>query len=99
MVPSRKGAIFVVVKPELAFEIFVGTLGAPALLDDSHDVLLTHSPRKRRDHEVGRFGFSLRPFDQKPERLPIRRRGPVVLRHLDATEAESASFLLFPPAT
>ena len=88
MIPARKGATFVVVEPELAFELLVGAFGAPSFLDRASDVLLAHSSRKRRERELRRPALSFGPLDDEPQRLPILGRRAVVVSDNDATEAE-----------
>src|SRR4051812_47396743 len=52
VMPAREGAALEVVQSELALELFVRALGAPAFLDGAHDLLLRHAPRQRREDEL-----------------------------------------------
>src|SRR3989442_7870429 len=58
VVPALKRAAFEVVEPELALEIFVHSLGAPALLDDSNDFFFRHPSAQRGEDELGRLLFA-----------------------------------------
>ena len=50
VIPAAEGSTFVVIQPQLALEIFVHALGAPAFLRDPHQLLSTWHlahPRER----------------------------------------------------
>src|SRR5262245_13244917 len=82
MVPAREGTTFEVIESELAFKVFVGALRSPALLDDTHDLLLAHAARKRSQDELCRLRLPVGPFDHEPEWLAIRRVDPVLVSDL-----------------
>jgi hypothetical protein len=48
MVPAGKTPAFVVVEPQLVFEILIGALDAPALHHPAHQLLLRQSPRSEQ---------------------------------------------------
>jgi hypothetical protein len=88
MVPAQKGAAFEVVQPELALEFLVRGLGAPAFLDDAHDLLLAHVPEQRREEELRRLALAVG-HSIMSHRLPIARIGAVVVGDLDTSEREA----------
>src|SRR5580704_3394974 len=96
MVPAGERAALEVVEPELPLELLVRVLGPPALLDGSDDPLLAHAARQRRQGEVRRLRLPRRPLEHQPDGLVLRRVDPVVVRDLDAPEAEAR--LQLPPS-
>src|SRR6185312_10984760 len=84
-------ASFEVVEPELAFEVFVHSLGSPTLFEDANDFLFAHTPRERGEDELARLRVAVEPLGNEPERLAIGERDSVVVKCLDANEAEAAA--------
>src|SRR5262245_6866132 len=62
MMPSGKRAPFEVVETELSFELFVGALRAPPLLEQTDDLLPAHATRQRRQGEFGRLRLAFGPL-------------------------------------
>ena len=89
VMPTRERAALEVVQTELALELLVRALGAPAFLDDAHDLLLGHAPRQGREHELRGLRFALRPLDHEPHRLAVARVGAVVVSDLDGAQREA----------
>src|SRR6202044_1028300 len=54
MIPAAEGPPFVVIQPQLAFEVLVHSLGAPAFLRDPHELLSTRRLAHPRDRVVRR---------------------------------------------
>lgn len=88
VIPAWKGAPFVGVEPELAFELLVGAFGTPSLLDRTSDVLLAHPSRERRERELRRTTPSFGPLDDEPHGLPILGGRAVIVSHDAPAEAE-----------
>ena len=68
MVPAAETTAFEVVEPQLAFQVFVCTLGTPTLFDDTYS-LLVREPRARlvrkpQDVMLRRYRFAVLPFHQ-----------------------------------
>jgi hypothetical protein len=68
VMPADEGAPLVVVQAQLALEVFVRALDAPATLDGPHQLLARDVRWQRGEHELGRRRFALGPFDQQPLR-------------------------------
>jgi hypothetical protein len=66
VVPSDEGAALIMVKPQLAFEVFVRTLDLPAALEGSNQLFTRSALRHGRKHELRRAGLVLGPLDKKP---------------------------------
>jgi hypothetical protein len=69
MVPTWEAPALVVIETELALEILVGALRAPALHDQPHELLTGHLLWKRTEEVVRGLRFSVAPFNEKPYRL------------------------------
>src|SRR5205823_13906342 len=93
MMPSWERAPFEVVEAELALQVFVHALGAPAFLEDIDDLLLAHGARKRREHELRGFCFAVGPFGDEPQRRTLVQIHAVVGDGLDAGEGEARAEL------
>ena len=52
VMPAWEGPPLEVVEPELALEVLVHPLGAPAFLEEADDLLLAHAPGKRGEQRV-----------------------------------------------
>src|SRR6185295_6149882 len=91
VVPSRKGAAFEVVEPELAFEVFVHALRSPSFLDDANDLLVAHAMQQGGEVELGGCVFLRRPLDHQPHRLSLVDRYAVIVRGLDPTERKPSA--------
>ena len=66
MMPSRERASLEMVESEFSLEFLVGLFGAPALLEDTNDLLLAHATRQRRQSKFGRLRLTARPLRDKP---------------------------------
>ena len=88
MVPAGERATFEVVESELALQVLVHPLGAPALLEDPDDLLPAHAPRQRSEREFRGLLLAVDPLGNEPERIPIGDGDPVVVHGLHAHEAE-----------
>src|SRR5580692_4484040 len=66
VVPAAKGTAFVVVEPKLALQVFVHSLGTPALLRDPHELLSAWRLAQTRKCVVRRCLLRFGPLDQEP---------------------------------
>ena len=83
VIPPAIRPPFVVIEPELALEVLVDTLGAPALLGDAHELLAARLSVHSRERVVRRSDFAVRPFDEQPMQPAVG----VARVHLDHGEA------------
>ena len=88
VVPAYERASFVVVQAELALEVLVGPLDAPAALERVHHLLERGLHRHRAEHKLGGCRLAFGPFDEQPLRLP---RLAVVAVDDDASTLETRS--------
>src|SRR5579863_74042 len=93
MIPAWEGASLEVVEPELALHLGVDVLGAIALLEDAHDLLLAHRATEGGQRELARRLLAMGPLGDEPERLARSRVGAVVVSDLDAAEGEARAQL------
>src|SRR5271156_4156776 len=93
VMPAAKGASLVVIEAELALEVFVDALGAPALLGDAHELLSTGRLAQPRECVVSRRLLAVRPLDQEPVE-PAIRVARVHLEHGEARPQRAATSLL-----
>jgi len=64
--PSRERASLEMVEPEFSFEFLIGLFGAPALLEDTNDLLLAHAARRRCQSKLGWLRLTEWPLRDKP---------------------------------
>ena len=96
VMPATKGAPFVVIEPELALEVFVHALGAPAFLRDAYEMLSARRPAHARERVVRRRLFVVRPLDQQPV---MACRGEILISPNDCRFGRRARADAAAPAT
>ena len=84
------------VEPQLTLHLFVDALGAISFLEETHELLLAHRPRQRRQRILGGRRFAIRPFDEQPERFATFRFAAVVVCDFHAREGEARAELASP---
>jgi hypothetical protein len=89
VMPAGKAAAFEVVEAELAFQVLVDALCAPALHHDPYELLLRHALGQRRQEVVRRLRFAVAPFDQQPEFLAVVGRKASLVRGNDPPGGEA----------
>src|SRR4051812_44878738 len=97
MMPSGVQAAFKMVEAELAFEVFVGTLGSPALFEKSNDLLFAQPPRKAGEYELAGFRLILKPLHHEPDTLALIRLLGFFPSGNHAAKAEARGHLCFRP--
>src|SRR5260221_6196462 len=95
MMPPFEAATFEVIESELALQLLVNALGLPTLFDRANDLLRGHAMSERREIELRRFCIVFEPFDDEPDRLPLRDGHVVVVCGLHATKREARRESLF----
>ena len=55
MMPTGEPSAFVVIEAEFTLEVLVGALGAPALHDQSYELLARHLVRERAEEVIRRL--------------------------------------------
>src|ERR1700760_760388 len=87
VMPAAEPAALEVIESELAFEILVHALGAPALLDQVHELDERHA-LVGGEMEVERLVFIVAPLTNQPPAIAATRFITVVPRREDAEEGE-----------
>jgi len=77
MVEAAPASPFKVAETQFLLQLFVVALDDPPMLGHPHQILKLRLRRQRGNPVLGRFGFSLRPFDEKPF-FRVRLRLPVI---------------------
>jgi hypothetical protein len=67
MMPTGEPSAFEVIEAEFTLEVLVGALGAPALHDQSYELLARHLVRERAEEVIRRLRFPVSPLDQEPD--------------------------------
>ena len=89
MVPAGEATALEVVEAELALEILVSTLGAPAFLDETNELFAIHDRRCGAEVEVGGPLLAIAPFEDKRDTLALGGGRAVVVRRDDLADAEA----------
>src|SRR6266542_3017477 len=90
VVPAREASTFEVVEPELALQIFVDTLSAPSLHDESDELSLGDVLGQGGEEVVGRLLLAVAPLDEEPLGVALRIEAG---RH-DSPECEAGGEVL-----
>ena len=89
VMPAGKSSTFVVVQAELALEILVGALDAPAIFYRSYESAQRGLARQRREIELRGCGLTVGPFDDEPDILALGRDDAVIMEGNDAQAGEA----------
>src|ERR1700679_2738201 len=93
VIPAAEGSAFVVIQPQLALEILVHALGAPAFFGDPNELLSTRRLAHPRERVVRRRLLSVGPFDQEPVQAAVGV-ARVHLEHRESRAHRAATSLL-----